>query len=373
MNHQLTKTPWGSYYTGKLSRGCQQCITGEKLVVLVSTECSSNCFYCPLSIERKSSPYAYANERPILNLNDIKEEASQMDACGASMTGGDPTESHSFLRTMEYCRFLKNTFSDDFHIHLYTRGKEFSPKILSKLTPYVDEIRFHVINLKKDFTQVKLALKSEIDVGIEVPVIPTKGIDYYSKLIAKFASILPKNDRFHFVNLNELEVAETNFRNLLAHNLKIKLDNESAIEGSSSLGREIVAWASKKSEVPVHFCNLATKDSIQLPNRLYRIANNIQLPSDVVISDGPDRGLLIRGVIQSKSRDLNYIRQILITKLQIPENLLSIDNERNQLLTNAALLEEMKERIRSLFPDIILGIIEEYPTYDRLQTTFIPL
>ncbi len=373
MNQQLTKTSWESFYTGKLSKGCQQCIKGEKLVVLVSTECSSNCFYCPLSIERKSSNYSYANERPILNLNDLREEASLMDACGASMTGGDPIESHSFLRTIKYCRFLKETFSDDFHIHLYTRGKEISQKIISKLTPCVDEIRFHVINLGKDFTQVKLALKFEIDVGIEVPVIPTKGIEYYRELITQFESILPNNDRFHFVNLNELEVSETNFRNLLAHNLKININNESAIEGSSSLGKEIVKWSSKESEVPVHFCTLATKDSIQLPNRLFRRANNIQLPSDVVISDGPDRGLLIRGVIQSKSRDLNYVRHILITKLQIPQGLLYIDHQRNQILTNAALLEEMKVRIRSLFPEIVLGIIEEYPTYDRLQTTFIPL
>ena len=296
-----------------------------------------------------------------------------MDACGASMTGGDPIESHSFLRTLEYCRFLKKTFSDDFHIHLYTRGKEISQKILSKLTPYVDEIRFHVINLEKDFTQVKLALKFEVDVGIEVPVIPTKGIEYYRKLLAHFESILPKNDQFNFLNLNELEVAETNFRNLLAHNLTIKINNESAIEGSSSLGKEIVKWASKKSEVPVHFCPLVTKDSIQLPNRLIRIANNIQLPSDVVITDGPDRGLLIRGVIRSKSEDLEYIRHILTTKLQIPGNLIHIDQVRSQLLTNAALLEEMKEMIRKLFPEITLGIIEEYPTYDRLQTTFIPL
>lgn len=373
MKQKLTKTSWGSFYTGTLSRGCQQCIAGEKLVVLVTTECSSNCFYCPLSIERKSSPYSYVNERPILNLSDLQKEASLMDAQGAGMTGGDPVESHSILRTLEYTRFLRKTFSDDFHIHLYTRGKELSGEILTKLVANIDELRFHVMNLKTDFTQVELALQFDIDVGIEVPIIPTKGIDYYRELITRFSLILPKSDQFYFINLNELEVAETNYRNLLAHNLKVNSENESAIKGSSELGKNIVEWAANNSEIPVHFCPLTTKDSIQLPNRLFRIANKVQLPSDVVISEGPDKGLLLRGIIKSPSKDLDLIRHILVTKIQIPEDLLHIDQERDQILTNAALLDEMKERIRKIFPDIVLGIIEEYPTYDRLQTTFFPL
>ncbi|MHA1969038.1 MAG: hypothetical protein ACW964_14720, partial [Candidatus Hodarchaeales archaeon] len=136
---------------------------------------------------------------------------------------------------------------------------------------------------------------------------------------------------------------------------------------------EIIEWASKNSEIPVHFCALATKDSIQLPNRLYRIANNVQLLSDVIVPDGSDRGLLIRGIIQSSTNELNYIRHILISKLQIPDELIHLDQEKDRLLTNAALLEEMKGTIRMLFPDIILGIAEEYPSHDNLQTTFIPL
>jgi len=371
MTIMMKKTPWGSSYTGSLSRGCQQCIAGEKLVVLVTTECSSNCFYCPLSVERKTSPYSFANERPIKNIEDLRTEASNMEARGASMTGGDPLEHHSFLKTLEFCKFLKQTYSESFHIHLYTRGKEIEN--LSILKPYLDEIRFHVLNIQKDLPKIELATQFDLDVGIEVPVVPTKGFSYYCDLISHFTSILPNKNHFYFVNLNELEISETNYRNLLAHGLNYDQNNPSAIEGSAKLGEKVVKWASDSISTPVHYCSLSTKDSVQLPNRIYRIAKNVKLFSDVIIPDGPDKGLLIRGVIQSPSADLTHLRWTLIETLEIQEDLIYIDTEKNRLLTNAALLDELKDEIKILFPDVRLGIVEEYPTYDRLQTTFIPL
>ncbi|MFX0051147.1 MAG: hypothetical protein ACFE8U_07635 [Candidatus Hermodarchaeota archaeon] len=373
MKEKVTNTSWGSLFTKTLSKGCQQCINGEKLVVLVTSQCNSKCFYCPLSLERKNSPYAFANERPIKDAGDLILEASIMDAKGASMTGGDPVEKHSFSQTLGFCRILRDKFPKKFHIHLYTRGKELTLENISQLTPYVDEIRFHVKNLEKDFEKIELATHFAFDVGVEVPVIPTKSIDYYRKLITRFESLLPPSDQFYFINLNELEISETNYRNLLAHNLRCNHENLSAVEGSAKLGRKIVTWASKHSNIPIHFCSLTAKDSVQLPNRLYRIAMNIKLASDVVVSDGPDKGLLLRGVIQSKVTDLNHIRRVLITRFQIPEDLITHDIKRNRLLTNAALLDELKTHIKSLFSDISLGIAEEYPTYDELQTTFINL
>jgi len=374
LHKKITKTSWGSWYTKSLSKGCQQCIKGEKLVVLVTTECKSHCFYCPLSIERKESSYAFANERPIRQNSDLILEAKLMDAKGASMTGGDPLETHSISQTLEYCCALRETNPDNFHIHLYTRGKELTPRILNNISPIVDEIRFHVINLQEDLRQVKLATQYDLDVGIEIPILPSKSLDYYCKLIAEFEEILPNNDQFFFVNLNELEVSETNYRNLLDHNLKCDPKNFSAIEGSAELGRDIIAWASTNSRIPVHFCALKTKDIVQLTNRLYRIASNTKLPSDVVIPEGSDKGLLIRGVIRSHSTDLNHLRRVLIAKFQIPEELISLDRKKQRLLTNAALLSELKDKIKSMgVSDLILGIAEEYPTYDNLQTTFIPL
>jgi pyruvate formate-lyase activating enzyme-like uncharacterized protein len=368
MTINLKKTPWGSYYTFSLSRGCQQCITGEKLVVLVTTECSSKCFYCPLSLERKASRFSFANERPIRNLNDLIHEASNMEAKGASMTGGDPIEHHSFAQTLEFCKLLKQNFAENFHIHLYTRGKEITPENLSILTPYFDEIRYHVINIQKDLKQVKVALQFDLDVGIEVPVIPTQGFAYYRDLITHFQEMIPENDHFYFINLNELEISETNYRNLISRGLKADQEKPSAIKGSSDLGKKIVKWASNSASLPVHFCSLATKDTVQLPNRIYRIAKNVSLPSDVVIQDGPDKGLLIRGEIKSPSMRLNELRSTLIDEFEIPEELIYVDHHNQRLLTNAALLDEMKEEIKEFWTDVKLGIVEEYPTYDNLLT-----
>ncbi|MHA2223780.1 MAG: 4Fe-4S cluster-binding domain-containing protein [Candidatus Hodarchaeales archaeon] len=369
MTKRLTKTPWGSIYTGSLSTGCQQCITGEKLVVLVTTDCTTHCFYCPLSLERKASTYAFANERPIKKMDDLILEATLMNAQGASMTGGDAIENHSLSQTLEFCRVLRKNYPNNFHIHVYTRGREITSIILEEMSPLIDEIRFHVINLEKDFRQVEMATQFEIDVGIEVPVIPTKGYTYYQEMINQFASFIPNDNRFYFVNLNELEISETNYRNLLAHGLKSDPQNPSAVDGSAILGHKIVKWANINSENPVHFCALRTKDTVQLPNRLYRIAMAVKLPSDVVIPDGQDKGLLIRGVIHSPTNNLMDIRKILITEFDIPEELLHIDQEKKRLLTNAAIVDEMKDEIQQIFPEVTIGIIEEYPTFDQLQTT----
>ena len=190
---------------------------------------------------------------------------------------------------------------------------------------------------------MELATQFEIDVGIEVPVIPTKGFTYYQEIVTQFASIIPNDNRFYFINLNELEISETNYRNLLAHGLKSDPQNPSAVDGSATLGHKIVKWAKIHSEIPVHFCALRTKDAVQLPNRLHRIAMSVKLPSDVVIPDGQDKGLLIRGVIQSPTNNLKDIRQTLITEFDIPEELLHIDQEKKRLLTNAAIVDEMKK------------------------------
>lgn len=373
MPRKLEKTNWGSMFSGSLSRGCQLCINGEKMVVLVDTKCKSNCFYCPLSIERKKAKTSFANERPFTEISDLLIESKNMTATGASMTGGDPLEAHSFERTLNYCKSLKDRFSDEFHIHLYTRGKEMKKQVLETLVPYLDEIRFHIIDIEEDFKSVKEALQFDIDVGIEIPVIPNMGIAYYQNIIKTFETLIPLKNQFYFINLNELEISETNYRNLLNHGLTEDSENLSAIKGSAELAGDIVSWARTKSSIPVHFCSLKTKDSVQLPNRLLRIAKNNKLPSDVVIETGSDRGLLIRGIIQSSDHNLDKVKEYLVFELDIPAELVYHQKTEKRLLTNAALLEEIKNDLITTFPGIELGIAEEYPTFDNLQTTYISL
>ena len=372
MNRTPKKMHWGSTYSGKLPRGCKQCIKGEKMLVWVILNGNSNGFYCPLSNERKQAETAFANERPFKKISTMLIEAKNMNAKGASMTGGDPLELHSFTRTKEFCQTLKEEFTDDFHIHVYTRGKDLNETLLGEIIPFLDEIRFHVINLKKDLPVLQLTMNFDIDVGIEVPVIPTKGFEYYKNLIERFESIIPEKDNFYFINLNELEISETNYRNLISHGLTEDKDNLSAVQGSADLALKIVEWSSQNTSIPVHYCALSTKDNIQLPNRLYRIAKKNKLPSDVLIEEGPDKGLLLRGVIRGKNHDLDEIKQYLVIELDVPADLVHIDVRNNRILTNAAILEEIHEEIKKVFPNIQTGLAEEYPSYDNLQTTFIP-
>ena len=367
------RTSWGSIFTNTLSKGCQQCIAGEKMVVLVTSECTSNCFYCPLSNERKNAKTSFANERPFDEIGQLLAEADNMRARGASMTGGDPLELHSFNDTLRYCKILKKQYSKGFHIHAYTRGKDLSPEMLDEIVPYLDEIRFHVTNQKQDLKKIEQLIQHNIDIGIEIPVIPSKTLVYYKDLIRKFEKIVSKGTRFYFINLNELEISETNYRKLLKHSLEPDTINLSAIKGSSKLAVRIIEWASKNSRIPVHYCALNTKDNIQLPNRLFRIAENTMLPSDVLIDEGPDKGLLIRGIISGENINLDEIRKFLIYDLEIPPNLVTIDKVKNRILTNAGILQELKIEIVSQYPGIKLGIAEEYPSYDNLQTTYIPI
>ena len=143
------------------------------------------------------------------------------------------------------------------------------------------------------------------------------------------------------------------------------------MQGSADLALEIIEWASQNTSIPVHYCALSTKDNIQLPNRLFRIAMKNKLPSDVVIEEGSDKGLFIRGVIRANGHDLDEIKRFLVMELDVPENLIYKDTGKDRLLTNAAILEELHDEIKQVFPEAQIGLAEEYPSYDNLQTTFI--
>lgn len=372
----LNNKSWGSIHSGDLSPGCKQCINGEKMVIFVTNECSSNCFYCPLSNERKISHISLANERPMNRLEDLIIEAELMDAKGASLTGGDPLEHHSIDKCLKYTQLLKKHFGESFHIHAYTRGKEVTYEMMQKFESLIDEVRFHVRIVKTDFRPIKEIMKLDFDIGIEIPVIPILDFNYYTEIFTTFDNLKKETNNFYFINLNELEVSETNYRNLLSRGLEIVEENQSAIKGSAEMAIRLVKWAKDNIQIPVHFCNLNTKDSIQLPNRLYRIGKNIKLPSDVLIEEGQDKGLLLRGEIKIQNEaeeKLLKLKNYLIEVYEIPDNLVTIEKENQRILTHPAILEEIASDLKGDFPNIKIGIVEEYPSYDRLQTTYIPL
>uniref|UniRef100_UPI0031F2E610 radical SAM protein n=1 Tax=Haloplanus halobius TaxID=2934938 RepID=UPI0031F2E610 len=125
-----------------ISKGCEQCAKGGKMVLFVYGYCDQrDCFYCPLGENRKNVDTVYANERQVESDEDVLTEAHRMDALGTSITGGEPQE--ALDRTCHYLSLLKDEFGEDHHTHLYTgiTGGRENMRRLSEAG--LDEIRFH--------------------------------------------------------------------------------------------------------------------------------------------------------------------------------------------------------------------------------------
>jgi pyruvate formate-lyase activating enzyme-like uncharacterized protein len=73
-NRSIKNTGHFSKCTGEISKGCRLCVKGRKLVVFVTGVCSRNCYYCPLSEEKKNKDVIFANERPVNSKSDIISE-----------------------------------------------------------------------------------------------------------------------------------------------------------------------------------------------------------------------------------------------------------------------------------------------------------
>ena len=127
----MKKTKYYSYKKGKLSKGCQYCIKGYKLVLFVTGLCPRRCYYCPISDKKYQKDNVYANEWPIKNIREIIKEAKLINAKGAGFTGGDPL--CKLWRTFSYIKKLKKVFGKKFHIHLYTSFDLVNEKTLKKL------------------------------------------------------------------------------------------------------------------------------------------------------------------------------------------------------------------------------------------------
>ena len=285
-----------------LPEGCKYCIKGEKLVLFITGECDENCFYCPISEKRKGKDEIYANEKKISNLIECVNEVGLCDSKGVGITGGNPLL--KIDRTCEYLKYLKNKFGDSFHSHLYTSPTYINEDNLKKLKDAnLDEIRIHptkYFNLKLDDNEkkkyieylknrLKLAMKYIKDVGVEIPAIPN-----YEDEIIYLAEELNKIG-VKFLNLNELEYSETNYKNLIDKGFYPKNDYSSSIKDSEETALKVVNYFKNKPnfKMIIHYCPSSLKDSIQMKNRLINRAKNVAKPYDIIT----DEGLILRGIM----------------------------------------------------------------------------
>ena len=344
----------GSSVNGCVAKGCGYCMNGSKMVLFVTGQCGTGCFYCPVSEEKMGKDVMYANEKRVSGSDGIISEALSMDAAGTGITGGDPLV--CIGRTLMLIRMLKEKFGKDHHIHLYTSSVSLE-KALALEAAGLDEIRFHPpLSTWENIDGTDLGAvisRTGMDVGIEVPALPDHA-EALEKLITDAVRL-----GVGFVNMNELEFSESNWGMMSARRYELKDELSSAILGSEKLAKELMK---KFPDANVHFCSSAFKDSVQLRKRLVRTAEKNAKAYDIVTEDGT----VMKGIIYAD--DLNAAADLLRNGYDVPDELMFVDHERKRIETASWIVEEIAPEL-----PFKCYIVEEYPTADRLEVERIPL
>lgn len=382
----MEKTKYYSWKKGDLAKGCKQCVLGRKLVVFVTGVCPRNCFYCPLSEQKKNMDVIFANERQLIDENETNaliEEAKACKSLGAGITGGDPLA--RIERTSRYIKLLKKEFGKNFHIHLYAILETLNSKNLKMLEDAgLDELRLHPdFTTDKNWKNIDLLFykgkrKYSFDLGVEIPCIP--GFDIQTKkLIDYFAG------KIDFLNLNELEISDTNSCELVNRSFVTKDRLSYGVKGSEELALHLLKYCEEKyPELNVHYCTCKLKDGVQLRERLKLRAQNTKNIFDIVTEDGT----FVRGVIYSHNlkpsfgykiilqnilpmekekliKELSNARADLIEEFGLPDNILIVDEQKFRIITNVGVVKKLSKKLHA--KGLIPAIVEQYPTWDQME------
>jgi pyruvate formate-lyase activating enzyme-like uncharacterized protein len=316
------------------------------MVLFISGICGRNCFYCPVSYERREKDAVFANERRVEKDEDIIEEALSMDALGASITGGEPLL--KLERVLRYIRLLKKKFGKSFHIHLYTALAPGKDVLVSLRDAGLDEIRFHPLSDMWENIQMTPyrdsiinAHELGISTGIEIPSIKSE--------LYEILSLLEEVDGF--LNLNELEFSETNAEELGNRDYVPENDVSMAVLGSRDFAGSVEG---KK----IHFCSSVFKDAVQLRERFKRIAKKAARDFDEVTDDGT----LVYGVIDGYG--LSVLKEAGVT-----EDMFAVkeDSVETAWWIASELADKLKEK------GLNASVIERYPMKNGMVVEKTPL
>ncbi len=364
-----------SYNFGNLPKGCSYCVKGEKLVLFVTGLCPRKCYFCPVSDEKYQKDVIFANEQNVGNFDDVVMEAKAMNAKGAGITGGDPLA--RLDRAVGYIKKLKEKFGKEFHIHLYTSLNLASENALEKLyLAGLDEIRFHLdLNSKKLWKKLSIARKFRWDIGVEVPLVPTK--EKNLREIIDYA-----HDKIDFINLNELEVADNNHSSLKQFGFHVKNNMSYAVKGSLELGLRLIEYAKAKGyKIPIHVCTAKLKDAVQLSERIKRQGKIVKHDFDII----DDEGLLTRGALylpelkpgfcyrkklmkvdkEKYIKKLNHLIIKIKNKLKFDDKGLIIDKNKLRILLSKNNIIKNKNMLIKM--GLVPAIVVEYPTADQFE------
>ncbi|MDW8010634.1 MAG: radical SAM protein, partial [Sulfolobales archaeon] len=206
----------------------------------------------------------YVNEVPVGDPKDVVEEVAASMSEGVGITGGDPLL--TLERVEEYVKLLKEVFGSRFHVHLYTTGTALSRGSLERLVSAgLDELRVHVVS-SRSLDAVGVALEYPVDVVVENPAIPGRE-EFLKSLVKRLDSM-----GVRYVNLNELEVSESNLDSLVLRGLRPSSSGRS-VEGSRDVAVKLIEWVEESGlGISVHYCPAVYKDAYQYPRRLARRA-----------------------------------------------------------------------------------------------------
>lgn len=350
----MMKTKFDSYCIGGLSQGCQHCVKGKKLVLFITGKCLRNCWYCSLSKKRKNKDIIWANERECKSIKDAIKEIRESNADSAGITGGDPLL--KLNRTLNFAKAMKKNFKN-FHIHIYLPTKLITKEKIKKLSKYIDEIRFHPSFLAENLSEKqiekeirKISLSKEFfkkeNIGCEFPMIPNKKKEIY-QFIKKASEIVG------FVNLNEFEISETNFKHI-TKNYKLNLEGYT-IKDSIKVGKEIINKAKKeKLKIKIHLCTAKTKNHHQYKNRIKE--HNI-LP----YGKKTEEGTVIYLSVFPEKEELSELEK----KISKAGKEYSEDKKKNRINVSERLAKKLI-KLRKFR----IAKIEEHPTFDRTEMEF---
>ena len=340
----------GSAADGELADGCKYCIEGAKMVLLVTGRCSMGCFYCPVSAEKKGKDVIYANEGRVFSDEEVIEEAESMDALGAGITGGDPSQ--CLDRTLHYITLLKGRFGKGFHLHMYT--STISTDNAKKLEEAgLDEIRYHPgREMWADMGSTELAhitAATKMDVGIEVPALPGCEDDLIRMCEYAFSVGV------RFVNLNELEFSESNWDMMEAHGYEVRDDVSAAVLGSEETALKVM----ESCKGSIHFCSSPFKDGVQLRRRLIRKAENVCKDYQGITEDGT----IVRGYLYAQNPEEAAAE---LREMGVEDDMMAVLDGKVEVAP--WILEEIAEEL-----EYKCCISEQYPTADGLEVERTPL
>ncbi|MGC8563719.1 MAG: radical SAM protein [Fervidicoccaceae archaeon] len=274
-------------YGDRIAMGCSLCFSGAKAVIFVTGLCREDCYYCPISNARKGKDVFYVNEREVRSMVEMVAEVERSGASSASITGGDPLE--RLDRTLAVIETLKKNFGPSFHIHLYTNGLLARNEVLASLERAgLDEIRFHPTR-RDTWKRIEMAKElTGMSVGAEIPAIPNTEEDILS--LAEFLDKIGAD----FLNLNELEISESNFPFLQLKGFTASIDGR-AVRGSAETALKVMKMAKELGlRIPIHFCPSVFKDEIQTKNRFL-----MTMKSDLKVFEKPTKdGTVLFGIIE---------------------------------------------------------------------------